>query len=121
MPAIQLDGPTITAIATLVAAFGTLILALRNSQKADAAKSAAALAAERAAVAKEAAEESKREIVATRDGVFEVGKQLDGRLTELLKTTGDLARAEGQIEGRAAEQANHVKRADDAKKQLRDG
>lgn len=91
---------TILAIATLVTALGAVAVGWRNSRKADAAKEEAALAAAAALTAKEAAEASKREIVATKDGVFEVGKQIDGRLSELLKLTEQAALAEGRrLEG----------------------
>jgi hypothetical protein len=83
---------TITALGTLVAAIGAVILAWRNSQKADEAKVKATLAAEAAAAA-------QREVIATKDGVFEVGRQIDGRLTQLMASATALARAEGVAQG----------------------
>ena len=91
---------TITAIGTLVAAIGAVVIGYRNSRKADAAKEKATAAAAAALIAKEAAEDSKKEIIATKDGVFEVGKAIDGRLTELLEITKQAALAEGRrLEG----------------------
>lgn len=91
---------TITALATLVAALGAVLLGWRNSHKADAAKEKAALAAAAAVTAKEAAEASQRDVIATKDGVFEVGKQIDGRLSELLKLTEKAAYAAGLAAGK---------------------
>ena len=89
---------TITSISALVTAAGAVVIAWRRTNGVKAAKTAAE-------AAQTAAEESKREIVATKDGVFELGKRLDGRLQELLRVSNSLARAEGLIEGRAAERA----------------
>jgi hypothetical protein len=104
----------ITALATLIAAFGALVIALRNGTKANEARAAAELAKEIAAAkgaeavaaaeaARLAAEQSKVEIIATKDGVFEIGKRVDGRLSELLTTAKALARAQGLAEGRAGD------------------
>lgn len=91
---------TIVALATLVTAIGAAVIGWRNSKKADQAREKAAIAAAAAMTAKEAAEDSKKEIIATKDGVFEVGKQIDGRLSELLKLTESAALAEGRrLEG----------------------
>lgn len=94
---------TITAVATLVAAIGALAVGWRNSRAASEAKARAAEAAFAAERAKEAAEASRREIIATKDGVFEVGKRIDGRLSELLKSATALARAEGIAAGEQAQ------------------
>ena len=103
---------TITAIATLVASAAAALIALKNNQRANEAKvsaieakASAVIASSDAAAAKIAAEESRAEIVATKDGVFELGRQLDGRLQELIRSQTELARAQGRIEGRAAERA----------------
>lgn len=90
---------TIIAIATLVTAIGAVIIGWRNSRKADEAREKAALAAAAAHTAKEAALASQAEIIATKEGVFEVGKQIDGRLTALLEITRKSAYAEGQLAG----------------------
>ena len=90
---------TIIALATLITATGAVLVGWRNSRKADEAREKAAIAAAAALTAKEAAEASKREIVLTKEGVFEVGKQIDGRLSELLKLTEDSAFARGQLAG----------------------
>jgi hypothetical protein len=106
--------PIILALATLVTAAGAFAVAWRNGQKADkavvAAETAKEIAAEKGAAAvaaseaaKLAAEQSKVEIVATKDGVFELGKRVDGRLSELLETAKALARAQGLAEGRAGD------------------
>ncbi len=87
---------TITALATLVAAIGAVLVGIRNSRKAE-------VAAIAATIAKEAAEASQREVVATKDGVFEVGRQIDGRLTQLMATATALARAEGIAQGEQAQ------------------
>ena len=93
----------ITSVGTLVAAVGALLIGWRNSRKADAAKEKAAAAAIAAAVAKEAAEAGKREVLIVGDKVVEVGKQLDGRLSELLREARALARAEGVAAGEQAQ------------------
>lgn len=94
---------TIVALATLVTAVGAVILGWRNSRKADQAKEKAAAAAIAAAVAKEAAEASKREVIVVGDKVVEVGKQLDGRLSELLAEARRTSRAEGFTAGEQAQ------------------
>ena len=93
----------ITSVGTLVAAVGALLVGYRNSRKADAAKEKAVAAALAAAVAKEAAEAGKREVLIVGDKVMEVGKQLDGRLSELLREARALARAEGVAAGEQAQ------------------
>ena len=94
---------TITAIGTLVAAIGAVVIGYRNSRKADAAKDKAETAAVAAAVAKEAALASKREVLVVGDRVVEVGKQLDGRLSELLAEARKTSRAEGFSAGEQAQ------------------
>ncbi len=97
---------TLTALGTLVAAVGAVvavILGYLNRRSADAAKTRAADAAYAAERAKSAAEASQREIIATKDGVFELGKQIDGRLSELLQLTESAALAAGRLEGAAAQ------------------
>jgi hypothetical protein len=75
---------TLTALATLIAAVGALFISWRSARS---------------------AQDAKTEIISTKDGVFEVGKKIDGRLTELLKLTEAAARAQGLLNGRAAEKA----------------
>jgi hypothetical protein len=94
---------TITALGTLVAAIGAVLIGYRNSRKADAAKADAHQAAVAAAVAKEAALASKREVVIVGDKVLEVGRQLDGRLSELLAEARATSRAEGFTAGEQAQ------------------
>jgi hypothetical protein len=109
---ITVVGALIGAVAGVVAA----VSAYRNGQAANDAKTKAALAAAAAQAAKEAAqatreaariaaEEAKKELVATRDGVFEVGHRIDGRLDELLALTRSAGMAEGVIKGTADEKA----------------
>lgn len=116
---------TITSIGTLVAAIGALItasgaawLALRNSRRAEEARSRAAAdvqiakdaadaAAIKAAIAAEAAADAKQAIVKVGDDVFLVGKAIDGRLSELLALTRTSALAEGRL---AAEEETRVAR-----------
>ena len=76
---------TITAIAALVAAIGGIV---------------AAILAHRAKATAEAAEKA---VVAVGDNVFELGKRMDGPLSELLSTTRALARAEGVAAGEQAQ------------------
>ena len=101
---------TLTALGTLVAAVGAVLIGLRNSSKADAAREKAATAAVAAAAAKEAAAESKREIIAVGDKLYLLDKRVDGRLTELLEqarregiANADLARFEGHQAGEQAQ------------------
>jgi hypothetical protein len=84
---------TITALATLTAAIGALIVAIVNARSGNAAR-------DKAVIAAAAAEDSKKEVVLVRGEVIEVGKRIDGRLSELLKTTEALARAQGRAERR---------------------
>jgi hypothetical protein len=87
---------TITALGTLVAAIGAVLIGYRNAHKAETAATAAA-------VAKEAALASKREVVLVGDKVLEVGRQLDGRLSELLAEARAKSRAEGYTAGEQAQ------------------
>ena len=110
---------TIVAVATLVgaltamvAALGGVIVAWRNSKKADDAREKAAVAAAAAQAAKQAAEDMKKEVILTKDGVFEVGKQIDGRLSALLELTKQASLAEGRLEGIASQKAAQSSRAD---------
>jgi hypothetical protein len=102
----------ITAITTLIAAIGALVVTLRNGQKANDAKVAAeaakVIAAEKGAAAvaaaeaaKTAAEEGRAIMISTSEGVFELGKRVDGRLSELLALTKASAKAEGRLEADA--------------------
>jgi hypothetical protein len=99
-----------TDLGTLIAALVAVFLGLRNSRKADDAKDKAVVAVEAANAAKVAAENSQKEIVKTKDGVFEVGAAIDGRLSELLKLTEQAAYAAGKLAGQLDQeraQADH--------------
>lgn len=96
---------TLTALGTLVAAVGALYLSFRNSKKADDARDKAIAAAMQAAQAKAEAEDAKGAIVKVGDDLFRVGKQIDGRLSELLELTARASRAEGLEAGRISEKA----------------
>jgi hypothetical protein len=103
---------TITAIASVIAAIGLIVtgvLAYLARRATLAAAERATVAADAAVAAQLAAESSKKAIVATQDGIFELGKQIDGRLSELLKSSSALARAEGVAQG---EQAQRDRAAD---------
>ena len=67
-----------------------------------------ARAAQLADLARIAAIASTAAIVATNDGIFELGKQLDGRLSELLKTSTELSHAQGKAEGEQAQRDRHA-------------
>lgn len=99
-----------TEIGTLIAALVAVYLSFRNSRKADAAKDKAVIAVEAANAAKVAAENSQREVIATKDGVFEVGKQIDGRLSELLKLTEQAAYAAGKLAGQLDTDRDYAER-----------
>ena len=90
---------TIVALATLVTAIGAVVIGYRNSLKAEAARERASEAVAAAEAAKVAASRAEVDIIATRNGVFEVGKQIDGRLSELLELTKAAAYAEGKLAG----------------------
>jgi hypothetical protein len=60
-------------------------------------------AARKAGKAARVIEDMAPAIIATQDGVFEVGQRIDGRLSELLETTRALSRAEGKAEGEQAQ------------------
>lgn len=103
----NLDVPaTITALASFVIAVGvivTSVLGFLNRRASAEARERATVAADAAVAAQVAAESSKREIIQTANGIFEVGKKLDGRLSELLASATALARAEGKAEGEQAQ------------------
>jgi hypothetical protein len=70
------------------------------AERAAAAAKAAKDAADAVIAAKQSLDDAKAEIVAaTKDGAIVIGKQLDGRLSELLREARMLARAEGKAEG----------------------
>lgn len=91
-----MSADTLTALAAVIAAAGAIVTGILSFLNRKAARDAA----DRALLAKEAAEASQTAIVRTEQGVFELGRQIDGRLSELLKTTADLARAEGLASGK---------------------
>jgi hypothetical protein len=93
----------LTAIATLLAAIGALVTAGVGALVARSNNQRAVEAAKSAEAAKIAAQQSQREIIATKEGVFELGKQVDGRLSELLTATRKSARAEGVAAGEQAQ------------------
>ena len=93
---------TLTALAALVAAVGGVVAAILgylNRRKVIAAAEAAAIAKIAADAAKVAAENSQREIVATKDGIRILGERIDGQLDKLLAG----ARAEGHAQGEQAQ------------------
>jgi len=97
-----IDWPaTITALGALITAVGVIVIAFLNYRR-----------AEHERVHRAAQEELLRdgntELVRTNKGIFALGKQLDGRLQELLEVTESAARAQGVLEGRAAQEANNI-------------
>lgn len=102
------DSSTLTGIAAIIAASGAVVatvLGYLNRRSMGVQREKAAEAAAAAEAARVAAEDSKREIIATKDGVFELGRAVDGRFTELLRVTKAAALAEGRLEGTATEKA----------------
>lgn len=89
----------IGALTGMVAAIGALYVAVRNSRKADEARDKALVAATKASDAADEAKASKAAVMLVGDNVVEVGKRIDGRLSELLETARALARAQGIAEG----------------------
>jgi hypothetical protein len=99
----------LTAVGSVITASGVLLavaLGYLNRRASIAAKErsedAALKATEAASKASEAADlaaANQREIVVIHGEVVEVGKRIDGRLSELLKSTSALSRAEGRAEG----------------------
>ena len=87
---------TITALGALVSAIGVILLAFWSYR----AKERAAVAADKATVAAALAAESQKAIIATKDGIFELGQRVDGRLSELLELTRTSAHAEGMEDQR---------------------
>lgn len=94
-------GSTLTGIATLIAAVGALVVSAINHQRVTEAKTKVDSAAK-------TADESKVEITKVGDRVYELGKAVDGRLSELLKITEAAARAKGKLEGVAEEHAKVI-------------
>jgi replicative DNA helicase len=112
---------TVSAVAALITAIGAFAVAWRNSKKADRAKVEAAVteqkrlsaieearvkaavAAAAASAAKIAAEDSNARIIRIGDEIFQLGKRVDGRLSELLDATKAQAHAEGVTQGEADE------------------
>jgi hypothetical protein len=80
--------PIVAAIAAVAAA----VLGYTNRRKVDAAR-------ERAEKAAEAAADAAREVSLVHGEVREVGARIDGRLSELLKSSNALARSEGIAAG----------------------
>ena len=100
------DPQTIDALTKLVIAVGVIVtaaLTFLNRRSVRAAAERATVAADAAVAAQVAAEAGKKAIVATEAGIFELGKQIDGRLSELLKSSSALARAEGVAAGEQAQ------------------
>ena len=100
----------IVAMTGMVAAVGALVNTFRISRKSDEAKTAAIEVAVRAELAAAEAAAAATAIIETKDGIFEIGKKLDGRLQALLDAKDELlaasvakARAEGQASGEQAE------------------
>lgn len=96
----MLDIPaTLTALASLVIAIGVIVSAVLSyrTRQATAAASAASANAQRAA------EASQAEVIAIKGEVYEIGKRIDGRLSELLTEQTGRARAEGITFGEQAE------------------
>lgn len=110
--------PTILAAAAWYTAWS-------NGKKQDEAKvkaaTDAALTDAKAEAAKVAAEDAKAIIIRTEQGLFELGKAVDGRLKELLQKTEEAAHAAGRQEGVDSERSRgpakatpkHVAHADD--------
>jgi hypothetical protein len=87
---------TITALATLVAAIGAILIAYLSYK--------AKLLAQKAS---DVAVENQSQLIRVGNDVYEIGKRVDGRLTELLDATraqgvseATLARAEGLAAGK---------------------
>jgi hypothetical protein len=103
----------LTAIGSIVSALGVALAvvlgylnrrsALAAKERAEEAAIKATTAASLAAAARSAAEASQAEILLTHGEVVEVGKRIDGRLSELLKSSIAQARAEGRSEGEQAQ------------------
>jgi hypothetical protein len=92
----------ITAIATLLASSAAALMTWQNAKRARITQDMAIVAQEAAEAAKAAALESKAEIMLTKDGVAEVGRAIDGRLTQLLEEVKKTSRAEGFTAGAAS-------------------
>jgi hypothetical protein len=84
---IDLPG-TITALSLLVTAIGAILAAYWSYRAKQATKDN-----------KAAIDDTKTEIVATKAGLFELGKAVDGRLSKLLEVSISNARAEGIATG----------------------
>jgi len=107
-------GEVIAALFLTAPGLTALIVTLRGRARS---RRDAQAAIQAAKDAKEAAELSKAEIVAVGDKVFQVGKAIDGRLTELLASREAGALARGRLEGEATEKARASEKADN----LREG
>jgi CO/xanthine dehydrogenase Mo-binding subunit len=93
----------LVAVIAAIPAVGALWVSRSNAAAAEAARLAAEAAKEKAAEAAMLAADAQHAIIATKDGVFEIGKRLDGRLQELLKATQEAAEAKGMAAGIAQE------------------
>lgn len=109
-------GTLLGAIGAFVTALGAFWLAYRNSKRGEEArikaaadvqiaKDEAAAAALKAAIAAESAADAKKAIVKVGDDLFVVGKQIDGRLTQLLELTRTSAIAEGRLQAESERKA----------------
>jgi hypothetical protein len=102
-----IDWPaTITALGALVTAVGVIVIAFLNYRRGIVADLAET-------VEKELLEAQNAELVQTKGGIYQLGKKLDGRLQELLQLTEISARAQGVLEGRAAQKANDIEEKGD--------
>lgn len=95
---------TIAAVTALIVAVGTFVLNLLKNRNTEKAAERAAVAGE---AAKTAAEESKAAVVAVDGKIFALGKQLDGQLSKLLDEIKKGAYAKGRLDEAADMQVTH--------------
>lgn len=102
----MLDVPaTLNAIAGIGTPLGVILIGYW-AYKGKADFESAKIDAEAARVAAEAAKAdaalARADMILTKDGVFEIGKKVDGRLSELIEEIKKSSKAEGKAEGLAA-------------------
>lgn len=82
------------AIGSVITAVGVIVVGWWTYRG----KERAAKATEAAEAAQKAAEANTRALVATRDGIYELGKRIDGRMDELLISARESGHAAGMAE-----------------------
>lgn len=91
---------TLTALAAVITAVGVIVIGFLTYRRTSRADTVAAKAADAAVQAQSAAMDAKAAVVETKDGIYQIGKRIDGRMDELLAAAKATAHAAGMLEQR---------------------